>query len=299
MQDGTVCVIQTRDGHGCRKLTTLPDEIVAKFHAGNASFDGIFDLDHDGAPEIFIDYWSFPDDADVIRLLVFKKIGAAYRQYMNVTAPTAGYSPAAWFIDEAPLRKMILMTRCGGSSGRCLYYLDFEKRVLKPIDDDIFIEQGVVVEDVDGDGTAEIFVKARGRDRTASQGAALYHWRRDNYKIWWPTWRFSKYVVYAEIADLNGDGKKELVAVVDPKRDSRLRELDVWTLSDGAWTLAASAKLPQLEDEADPKPLLSKIESGPHGASIELDYGETYRPLRCRYHDRKLNCAALHLLAGG
>lgn len=298
LRDGTVCITQTKNGLECRKLTRLSDDVVGKFHDDYASFDGIFDLDNDGAPQIFIDYWSEPDKTDLVKLLVFKKAGGGYEQYMSVSAPTFGYAPMAWFINEAPTRKMVLQPRCGGSSGECLYYLDFQKRALKPIDDDIFIEQGVTIKDIDGDGTAEIFVKARGRDRTAAQGAALYHWRNDNYKLWWPTGSSGKYIVYAEIADLDGDGKNEIVAVVDPKGDSRLRELSVWKLSEGAWRLVGTAKLPEVE-EADPRPLLARIGTGAHGASIDLDYGEDYKPLVCRYRARKLSCGSLHPVAGG
>jgi len=79
---------------------------------------------------------------------------------MKLSAPTEGYAPGAWFIQDSPLRKAIFMTRCGGSSGDCLFYLDWKNRSLKNISDDLFLIDGPVIEDVDGDGISEIFVTA-------------------------------------------------------------------------------------------------------------------------------------------
>lgn len=72
-----------------------------------------------------------------------------------------------------------------------------------------------MLEDIDHDGTAEIVLEGRGYDRTAVNGAALLRWQKDNYRIWWPNWLSLPYVMYAQMTDVDGDGSKEIVAILD------------------------------------------------------------------------------------
>lgn len=121
-------------------------------------------------------------------LFVYKKVNGSYQQAMAVHAPTLGYHPGAWFLDESP-RKAIFETRACGSSGDGLFYFDWKRRRPEPITD------GFCMEDIDKEsapaiirigGTWAIFVTARGRDRTASQGGALLGWNDETYQLWWP-----------------------------------------------------------------------------------------------------------------
>ena len=159
------------------------------------TFDGIFDLDNDGRPEVFVEYW--PYLGDHIELLIYKKVGGAYAPYLKLEAETVGYSPAAWFLDESPERKAIFMTRYGGSSGLGLFYLDLKKKSLDLITDDIVLKELPLFEDIDKDGIAEIFLRGRGQDRTSAQGAGILHWKDGAYKLLWPDWGPLPYVIYA------------------------------------------------------------------------------------------------------
>ncbi|HWR89568.1 MAG TPA: hypothetical protein VN260_04880, partial [Dissulfurispiraceae bacterium] len=88
--DGTVCLVGSNEPSACRaKLMKVP-QTVMKAHS--ATFYGVFDLDGDGSPEVFIDYWSpfNRKDGDNVVLLVFKKIRGKYRQYLRLKARSHG-----------------------------------------------------------------------------------------------------------------------------------------------------------------------------------------------------------------
>src|SRR5712692_4621610 len=116
LRDGTVCITETEKSLRCQPLAKLPHGVVDIFETQFSFFDGIYDLDDSGDPEIFLDYWPPTDDrncptqyrekdarCDAIALLVYKKSGETYREYAKLSAPTLGYSPGAWFIRESPL----------------------------------------------------------------------------------------------------------------------------------------------------------------------------------------------------
>jgi len=309
--DGTVCLIAPNNPTRCVKnLLRVP---ISKAHYKmmqkwgrwvSMSFYGIFDVDKDGHPEVFFDY-GFSDDPNCscITLVVYKKVGRTYRTYLKLQAQTLGYAPGAWFLEESPLRKAIFMTRYGGSSGHGLFYLDWKKRSLELITHDIFLRDDPIFEDLDKDGVVEIFVIGRGYDRTALQGAALLHWKDDTYQIWWPDWaprqmlrsypgELSKpYVMDAKLVDLDNDQQKEIVAVLDSEGLSHLRELGVWKLVQGVWTLADRVKLPVVRDiDGDVAfPQIAKVLPTPHGTEIDLEYRK--ETLKCLYLNGKISCA--------
>ena len=66
--------------------------------AHSRTFYGVFDLDADGSPEIFLDYWSpfSKRDGDNVVLLVYKKLRGRYRQYLKLRAQSLGYASGAW-----------------------------------------------------------------------------------------------------------------------------------------------------------------------------------------------------------
>src|SRR3989339_950618 len=72
--NGTVCLINERKPSVCLKsLVQIPRRIM---NADSVTFYGVFDLDGDASPEVFLDYWSpfgGPDNDNVV-LLVYKKI---------------------------------------------------------------------------------------------------------------------------------------------------------------------------------------------------------------------------------
>jgi len=281
----------------------LPGKVVEKLQRDDSAFYGIFDANGDGEPRLFLDYWPKSGDPDcpkeyrdeshdaevpcgAVALQVYQRTGDTFREEMKLGAPTAGYSPAAWFIRESPLNKALFMTRCQGSGGNCLYYLDFKKRVLETVSEDC-LQADPRFEDIDHDGTAEIFLENRGRDRTAVNGAALMRWDNGNYRIWWPNWSALPYVMYAELSDVDGDGKKEIVAILDPGNESSQRQLGIWKLDRGEWKLIDKVGLPDADDAIE-LPTFAGVAAGANGTNIRLNYPSG--TLECRYRDRTISC---------
>lgn len=87
--DGTICLVNEETPCSClKKLVTLP-KIVRKADA--ATFYGVFDIDADGIPEVFVDYWyafNKKQENNAVTLLVYKKINGIWRLY-NFTITTA------------------------------------------------------------------------------------------------------------------------------------------------------------------------------------------------------------------
>jgi len=54
--DGWVCMVDERRSSVCAKRLVKVDPKVTKAHS--RAFCGVFDLNADGLPEIFLDYWS-------------------------------------------------------------------------------------------------------------------------------------------------------------------------------------------------------------------------------------------------
>jgi hypothetical protein len=290
--DGSVCIVDEKKPNVCAKQLVKVDPSVMKAHSH--TFYGVFDLDADGSSEIFLDYWSPSSkrDGDNVVLLVYKKIRGKYRQYLRLKAQSQGYAPGGWFLNEKPHPKAIFMTRYGGSSGTGLFYLNLNKKSLDLISGDIYLEGRPVFEDLDGDGMAEIFIPGRGRDRTSEAGAAILHWNGDGYDLWWPNWHSGPYVIHAQLTDLDKDGRKEIVAVLDPegasgnRSDVRVgrRELGIWKIENGTPILAAKSELPESEYLAEPH--FSWMPSGKTN-DINLSYTRT---LGCNYADGKVIC---------
>jgi hypothetical protein len=273
--NGMVCMVDMNNPSVCqKKLVRLPRE-ATKAHS--ATFYGVFDLDNDGSPEVFAEYWSPSNhrNGDNIVLLVYKKIRGKYKQYLKLKAESLGYSPGAWFLNELPYPKVVLMTRYGGSSGAGLFYLDLKKKSLDLISGPVFLEGKPEFLDMDGDGMTEIFLPGRGRDRTSQPGAAVLHWKDDGYQMWWPNWTGVPAVIYATLADIDKDGKKEIIAVLEPQKmdfakhidgeTAAPRELALWKVTAEGPALLSKTKLPDASFLSDPTigfvpPLATKIE---------------------------------------
>jgi len=292
LKDGTICRTKG-DPPQCEPLGKIPEGILDECRDRYCTLDGLFDFNADGKLDVFLEWWpelkdsscadrektNTNDGCDFISLYVLKRNPDGYQPFMKLSSPTMGYAPHAWFLIESP-RKVVVMTRCGGSFGRCLVYLDAHNSSLTPITDlakaSYYIEgnqipHGVSFEDIDKDGTAEIFVEARGRDRTASQGAALFRWNGHGYQLWWPNWKSPPYVIYAQIVGVPADDHKEIVAVVDPHGESTARRLEVWKLVNGAWTVAAKKPVPSVDESAfTGYPKLGKIRARSREIEIPL-----------------------------
>lgn len=289
--DGTVCLVDPSKPRVCGKwLVKIPKRIMK---AHSLTFYGAFDLDGNGSPEIFLDYWPPFDDPDSenMVLLVYKKIRGKYQPYLRLKAESIGYAPGAWFIKESPHPKAIFMTRYGGSSGVGLFYLNLKKKSLDLISGPVLIEGSPEFLDIDGDGMAEVFLPGRGRDRTSNPGAAILHWKDEGYGIWWPDWTGLPNVIYAALADMDGDGKKEIVAVLEPEDSEKFtdgetwmpRELGVWKVATEGPTLVSKTKVPDSKYLA--YPTIGRVP--PFSSNVELEY---VRTLGCTWVGDNLSC---------
>ncbi|MHC1724782.1 MAG: FG-GAP repeat domain-containing protein [Syntrophobacteraceae bacterium] len=296
--DGAVCTVDERKPSVCVKRLVRVNRNVLRSHSG--TFYGLFDLDADGSPEVFLDYWSpsAKGDADNVVLLVYKKLRGKYRQYLKLKAQSLGYAPGAWFLNERPHPKAIFMTRYGGSSGSGLFYLNLKKRSLDLISGDLFMEGQPHFEDIDGDGTAEIYLPGRGRDRTSNPGSGIFHWNGEGYDLWWPDWPSAPYVMSARLIDLDKDGHKEIAAVLDPDESSdekqaegknSRRELGVWKVLNGKPSLHSKIELPKSMYLSEP--YFAESSSSEDPRDIDLSYTVT---LGCKYHEGKMVCREFH-----
>jgi hypothetical protein len=290
LPDGTVCTANTKESSLCKEvLFRLPDEMMNESYL---TFYGIFDLDNDGSPEVFLDYW--PGE-EVVYLLVYKKVGSEYSLYLKLEAESHGYAPGAWFLQELPSRKALFMTRRCGSGGMGLFYLDLKKGSLELINSGICAQDYPMFEDLDRDGLAEIFIQGRGRDRFSIQGAGLFHWRENTYKLWWPDWTSPPYVIYANLANLHRVSEKEIVAVLEPGNYSDdlyekgellgLRELGIWKYTQNTFTLVDKVRLPNSKRLGYPD---LQILPASGGNEIVLEYEDN--TVRCIYLEGKIVC---------
>ena len=111
--DGSVCLGEASTPAQCQTiLLTLPAEIVTQ---KDLTLYGIFDVDNDGDPEVFLGY---SQDFETT-LLVYKKIGPVYQPYLTLHDPdSGGFSPGtlrgpeAWCLAESPMGKVIFRTGC-------------------------------------------------------------------------------------------------------------------------------------------------------------------------------------------
>ena len=294
LKDGTVCRTNG-DPPQCEPLGKIPSNLLKVMKSRESSFVGLFDLDRSGKLQVFLAY-SIESERDcphtswdsvnrlcyALFVIVLRDSQHGYQPVAAVSAPSFGYSMDAWFQDENP-RKLVVETRCGGSSGGCLYGLQLDKESLAPITDlpkaSYYIEGsdllpgGVAFEDINADGAAEIFIEARGRDRTAAQGAALFRWNADHYQLWWPKWKSPQYVVYAQLVRVPGDRHKEIVALSDPGGESHRRELAVWRLEGNEWKAVAKKEVPEIVGDTGlliSFPTLERIRVNRHGIEIPL-----------------------------
>ena len=173
--------------------------------------------------------------------------------------------------------------------GDGLFYLDWKKRALELISDGFFMVESPIFEDIDGDGHAEIFIVARGYDRTAAQGAALLRWKNNRFQVWWPTWATpSPYVISAQMVKIGRDDRKEIVAVLDPEGESKRRELAVWKLTND-WTLVDKQEIREVQNQNSMMglPQVSSVTPNAGGADVVLSYRDT---VTCRYAQQKIRC---------
>ena len=291
LPDGTVCILdEGKPSTRAKRLFKIPRKILK---AHSITFYGLFDLDGDGVPEVFLDYWSpfGKHDGDKVVLLVYKEVHGKYRQHLRLKAQSFGYAPGAWFLKEEPHPKAIFMTRYAGSSGAGLFYLNAKTKSLDLISDGVFIEGRPEFEDLDGDGMAEIYLPGRGRDRTGQSGAAILHWNGEGYGAWWPDWPSKPYVIYAKLVDLDKDGRKEIVAILDPsdgeknEGESAKRELGVWKIEDGKPILSTKAEIPKSKFPGEP--FFDWVSPSREKPDIGLSYTRT---LGCTYVEGKMVC---------
>jgi hypothetical protein len=291
LPDGTVCIDNAKDTSVCEEpLFNLPNQIMAESFL---TFYGAFDLDNDGSPEVFFDYWP---GGDVVYLLVYKKVGGEYSLHLKLEAESQGYAPGAWFVKESLTRRAFFRTRRCGSGGDGLFYLNLKKGLLELVNGGICLQDDPLIEDVNKDGFVEIFVQGRGRDRLSIQGAGLFHWQEDTYKLCWPDWTSPPYVIYANLTNLEREKQWEIVAVLETEEYSDelytqgklfgFRELAIWKITQTT-SLVDKVRLPNSKYIGEPD--LQALPNSEGTNEILLEY-ENNR-VRCACLKGKIICA--------
>ena len=116
--------------------------------------------------------------------------------------------------NEKPHPKAIFMTRYGGSSGTGLFYLNLNKKSLDLISGMFTLKASLSLKIwMEMEWPKSLYGRVDDRSET---GAAVLHWNGDGYDLWWPNWPSGPYVIYAKLIDLDKNGNKEIVAVLDP-----------------------------------------------------------------------------------
>ncbi len=227
IEDGQSWRVRMRDGKlVCEPIQQLRNAIEIRA--------GFFDMDEDGYPEFF--------RAEFDTIWVFKrkesvkgKIGKGHslpswfplsnRHQRIVWAKIGvgnGYLPTLTFItepDQKQPRKVVAWVK-NSSSGGFLFVLSPDGRRLIPFNSGRwsshdFWSEVKSVEDLDHDGVCEVISEGQSYDRTSPGHIGIYKWDGRTYRLWWTSPRKGEYVVDAKICDLDGDGKKEIVAVLD------------------------------------------------------------------------------------
>ncbi len=265
---------------------------------------GFFDMDKDGYPEFFRaefdtiwvlkrkesikgklnkhqplpSWFSHPDRSQWV---VWAKIGVG-----------DGYCPNLTFITEhnpKQPRKVVAWVK-NSSSGGFLFVLSPDGRRLIPFDSGKwnghdFWREIAMVEDLDRDGICEIIAAGRSYDRTSPGRIGIYKWDGRTYRLWWTSPRKGEYVVDAKICDLDEDGTKEIVAVLDLKGQSNLRALAVYKLTSGRYRKSIQIRLP---NEPLPYPDLAEIMPTSQGCIIAIERSNDrilfFRCLKGRLH---------------
>jgi hypothetical protein len=121
--------------------------------------------------------------------------------------------------DQKQPRKVVAWVK-NSSSGGFLFVLSPDGRRLIPFNSGgwkglDFWREVMSVEDLDHDGVCEVIARGRSYDRTSPGHIGIYKWDGRTYRLWWTSPRKGEYVVDANMCDLDGDGTKEIVAVLD------------------------------------------------------------------------------------
>jgi hypothetical protein len=277
--EGEAWQVRLRDGKFvCEQLKQLDNAVAIN--------SGFFDIDKDGYPEFlrteFDTVWVFkrkesvkgkiarhctpPSDfplKDRSQWVVWAKI------------KVDGYCPDLTFVTEPDPKqpKKVVAWVKESSSGGFLFVLSPDGQRLIPFNSGEWSNQDywsevVSVEDLDHDGICEIIARGRSYDRTSPGHIGIYKWDGRTYRLWWTSPRKGEYVLDAEICDLDGDGTKEIVAVLDLKGMSNLRALAVYRLEGKRFKKVAQCRLP---DEPIPYPDLAAIMPTLQGSIIAIE----------------------------
>lgn len=200
------------------------------------------------------------------------------------------YAELSFFTEPDPHqpRKVVVWEKHSTSGGPCLL-LSRDGRRLHPFTKDEW--HGVErVEDLDHDGVCELILdggRSWYREPPAHKG--IYKWDGRTYRLWWPTEKRDGYVLYSEVQDLDGDGTKDIVAVLDTKgaqgHESPFRALVVYRLQQGRYRKVVQCPLPQ-EPQNFGAPLLVAVLPLRDGALIMLERADEL--LGYLYRDEKL-----------
>jgi hypothetical protein len=210
-------------------------------------------------------------------LVVERRAARGWTPWLAVAVPGVPRGAELWVLDEQPRQVLFL---AGAACGSLLYRLETASAALVPVADSLCLAAEPRIEDVDGDGRCELFLRADGGNRTARVGAALYRWDGARYRQVWPDWQGLPYAMYAVLDDLDRDGTREILAVLEPETFSPRAYYEGWQKGKrllGAWTITAggvhrTSQLDLPNSDFRPEPTFARIRPGRQGAHVRLAY---------------------------
>jgi hypothetical protein len=146
--------------------------------------------------------------------------------------------------DPQQPRKVVIWVEHSSPGGQCLL-LSRNGRQLIPFTAGEWI--GIdSVEDLDHDGICELILE--GHNLRAPAVKAIYKWDGKIYRLWWMPEKRDGHLLDATLCDLDGDGTKEIVALLDLKgaayNSTPFRALSIYRLEHGRYHKVTQIRLP-------------------------------------------------------
>ncbi len=290
--DGTVWLREPDGGRG-RELLRLPDSLLADWRSAPAfRLEGVYDLDGDGRPEVYVQYW-LPDYREwppgephhddgwdepwdaVVKVVELRDTGRGYAPARTLFARSGGFAPGTWFYRDGAQRRALFRVHASEGEGASYYQL-------APGSSRWQASEATQTEDAPA--VAPI-VLAAGEGRPCELAIPgpwrIVRWRASGGDVLWP--RGEDKVACQDLRAFDAGGRTALVALVTTESsgadaqadDSCPFALDVFERREGEWRKVASACLPTGDERGDLG--LAHARTDGAGTRISVTFGQGLR----------------------